>query len=145
MPVSERRATIAVAALVPLVSASLWLFGFRRTAQWVERSARKSPGTAAPVPVVVEEGVIALSRVRRYTPWTGRCLARSLSLWWILRRRSVAASLHLGVRVVDGKVDAHAWVVHEGRVLADSDAVWADFPAAFASTADLTFGKDLRY
>ena len=83
MPVSERRATIAVAALVPLVSASLWLFGFRRTAGWIKRSARDSSSAAAPMPVVLAEGVVALSRVRRYTPWTGRCLAQALSLWWL--------------------------------------------------------------
>jgi len=141
MSAGERRATVGMAALVPLVSTSLWLFGFRRTTVWIERSARDPRDPSAPLPLVVKEGVAAIGRVRRHTPWSGRCLARALGLWWILRRRGVAASLHLGVRMAEGKLDAHAWITHDGRVLADSDSVWTEFPGTFASDSTLTFER----
>lgn len=139
MPTAERRATLTAAAMVPVVSVSLWLLGFRRTAAWVERSARGA-GQAAHPDLVVREAAAALTRVRRYTPWTGRCLARALVLWWLLRRRGIVATLHLGTRMNDGQLDAHAWVMRDGRVLADSQSVLVDFPGAFASSGDLTFG-----
>lgn len=141
LPSRERRATLALAALVPVVSASLWVVGFKRTAGWVEWSARRGRGAVSPVPVVVGDGVAALSRVRRYTPWSGRCLARALGLWWLLRRGGVVAVLHLGVRMAAGELDAHAWVTHDGRVLADSESVWTDFPGSFASDGNLGFGE----
>jgi len=129
--------------LVPLVSTSLWLLGFRRTLSWVERTARANASGAAAhaASPVIKEGVAAIGRVRRHTPWSGRCLARALSLWWVLRRSGVIASLHLGVRMAGGKLDAHAWVTHNERVLADSDSVWTEFPGTFASDGHLTFGR----
>lgn len=86
--------------------------------------------------------MLAMKRVRRYTPWTGRCLARSLALWWLLRRRGIVAYLQLGVRTRQGHLDAHAWVTHEGRVLADSESVWTEFPGQFPADADLAFRRD---
>ena len=131
---------MAVTALVPIISASLWVMGFRKTVAWVKATApRDRRERSSETDAVVKEGSAAIARVRRYTPWSGRCLARALGLWWILRRRGVAASLHLGVRLKDRKLDAHAWVVHQGRVLADSDSVLTDFPASFSADADLTF------
>lgn len=132
---------MAVTALVPIISVSLWTLGFRRTVDWIKVTARRKNDVSSDVDVV-KEGVAALSRVKRYTPWSGRCLARALGLWWILRRRGVAASLHLGVRITDGKLDAHAWVVHQERVLADSDSVWTEYPGRFASGEGLTFIDD---
>jgi hypothetical protein len=142
LPSSERNATLAVASLVPVISVSLFAIGFRRTVQWVQQTAaRGARAETNDNSVIVEEGIAALKRVKRYTPWSGRCLARSLGLWWLLRRRGVTASLHLGVRIKDKQLDAHAWVTHADRVLADSDSVWKEFPGRFASD-DLAFTED---
>ncbi len=81
-------------------------------------------------------------------PWAGRCLARALSLWWILRWRGLDASLNVGVRLVAGELDAHAWVMLDGRVLADSATVGEQFSGTFRSAAgslsfsDQTSGRD---
>lgn len=116
---------------MPTVSVSLSVVGFRRTVSWLERTARHRTGD--PSVTVVCEGEAALIRVRRRTPWAGRCLSRALSLWWILRWQGVEASLNIGVRLVADKLEAHAWVVHAGRVLADSADVSEQFPGRFES------------
>jgi hypothetical protein len=137
----DRSTTLAAALLVPAVSISLSLAGLRRTVWWLEQTARHGPGE--PAATVVRESEAALVRVRRRAPWAGRCLARALSLWWILRRQGVFAELHIGVRTFDGKFEAHAWVVLDGRILADSAAVGQQFPGTFRSAAgSLSFGDE---
>jgi len=114
------------------VSISLTVAGFRRTLWWLEHTARRGPGGLVTA-TVVPESEAAIARVRRRTPWTGRCLARALSLWWILRWQGIQASLNIGVRLVGGELEAHAWVVHAGRVLADSAEVSRQFQGRFES------------
>jgi len=43
--------------------------------------------------------------------------------------------------MTEGKLDAHAWVTHDGRVLSDSHSVSTEFPGTFASDGHLTFGR----
>lgn len=138
---ADRSATLTLTLLVPLVSLSLTVLGFRRTLGWLARTANLPSRIGGPEHVV-QLGVAAMGRVRRYTPWTGRCLARALSLWWVLRRRGIDAKLNLGARVRDGVLDAHAWVTHQGAILADSNSVGADFPATFQAGNDLVFTRD---
>jgi hypothetical protein len=128
----DRTTTVVATLLVPTVSISLTVFGFRRTLSWLEHTAHLGPGDSTTA-ATVREGEAAVARVRRRTPWAGRCLARALSLWWILRWQGVDASLNLGVRLVANKLEAHAWVVHAGRVLADSADVSSQFSGRFES------------
>lgn len=140
LPPSERSTTLAVACLVPLVSFSLRFIGFPLTLRWIERTAQGAPLAIPPEPTVLDEATRALARVRRRTPWTGRCLARALSLWWVLRRRGLTASLNLGVRRTESGLEAHAWVVHAGQVIADSAVVAQAYDVQFASpTGRLSF------
>jgi hypothetical protein len=57
------------------------------------------------------------------------CLTRSLYLWWLLRRRGVRCELRIGVRMVDGALEAHAWVEHDGIPVNDRDDVGETFGA----------------
>lgn len=43
-------------------------------------------------------------------PVASTCLRRSLTLMRELHRLALAATLHIGVRDVDGTIEAHAWV-----------------------------------
>jgi hypothetical protein len=48
------------------------------------------------------------------------CLEQSLTLWWLLRRRGIAAELRVGARKDAGRFEAHAWVEFEGAILNDA-------------------------
>ena len=41
---------------------------------------------------------------------SSNCLDQSLVLWWMLRRRGVAADMHIGGRKEAANFEAHAWV-----------------------------------
>jgi len=131
----EKAATVTVACLVPIVSTGLWLLGFQRTLRWLERTAGGDEIEPRGSQDAIREWANAMARLRHRAPWTGRCLARSLALRWILRRQGIQASLSIGVRIVDGQLAAHAWVMADGRVLADSATVGEQFSGTFRSAA----------
>lgn len=48
------------------------------------------------------------------------CLAKSLTLWWMLRRQGVSSDLRIGVKTAHDHLQAHAWLELNGAVLNDS-------------------------
>jgi hypothetical protein len=50
------------------------------------------------------------------------CLEQSLVLWWLLRRRGIAAELRIGARKEFEHFEAHAWVEVGSAVLNDASA-----------------------
>jgi hypothetical protein len=52
--------------------------------------------------------------VKRATGLGGMCLARSLTLWALLRRRGIETELRVGYRKRDGGIEGHAWLEYEG-------------------------------
>jgi hypothetical protein len=50
------------------------------------------------------------------------CLEQSLVLWWLLRRRGIAAELRIGARKEFDRFEAHAWVEVNSAVLNDATA-----------------------
>ena len=77
----------------------------------------------------VADAIVGLERRGRHLPpfgvggplHVGGCLRRSL---WRLcggRRAGLPLAFHLGVRVVDGRVDAHAWLSLAGRPFLEPD------------------------
>ena len=50
----------------------------------------------------------------------GRCLIRSLLVFWLLKSRGEAAELFVGVRREVSALHSHAWIESRGRILIDS-------------------------
>jgi hypothetical protein len=63
----------------------------------------------------------------------GRCLRRSLLLYWLLRARGEAAELLIGVRKDAGTLQGHAWVEVQGRVFGDDPGTPGRFAALLRS------------
>jgi hypothetical protein len=53
----------------------------------------------------------------RLHPLRPTCLKKALVLFAMLARRGVKAQVIVGAAKTDGKLDAHAWIEHEGRVV----------------------------
>ena len=54
--------------------------------------------------------------------FAANCLEQSLVLWWLLRRRGIAAELRIGARKEFERFEAHAWVEVDSAVLNDTSA-----------------------
>lgn len=68
----------------------------------------------------VERAAWAVDRVVAFGPLRARCLARALVLRQLLDRRGITeAVVRIGVRRVEGRFDAHAWVELRGHVVGE--------------------------
>jgi hypothetical protein len=120
--------------LLPLMTLALWTLGFRR---WQAALSRLSPirtRAGKDKATLIGEGRATARLVdaaARHGPYRASCLPRSLTLWWLLRRRGIDGDLRIGVRKLAGQFQAHAWVEYHGAVLND----WPDVSQRFAAFA----------
>jgi hypothetical protein len=124
---AEKRFFLKAVILLPVFWLGLRLYGLARFQARLERSplvARQEPKL---------EELAALGRLvnaaAHYTFAPGTCLTRSLLLRRLLRRRGINADLRIGVRFVQGKLDAHAWVEYQGIPINDKQDVAQRFAA----------------
>lgn len=84
---------------------------FRHVAGWLGQVKQETPHT----PLPAHENQIAhigwsVRKMHRYTPWQSLCLVQALAGTMMLKRRGIASTLYLGVKMKDGGLDAHAWL-----------------------------------
>jgi hypothetical protein len=111
-----RRAAI----LLPLVRWSLHLRGYGKTFTSLQKRIQFRAKGTENRPEVREEVQATCRMVRaamRYSLVQFTCLEESLTLWYLLRKRGIAACLRIGVRKENEKFEAHAWVEHAGDAL----------------------------
>ena len=126
----DRWLTLELLISLPLLTAAMKLFGFRRTyaalgratAGRVQRAARRhgaeSNARSTPGQLVAHHiGAVVVHVNRHVLPYQSKCLQESTALWYLLRRRGYPAELLVGVRTLLGPLEAHAWVELESAVL----------------------------
>ena len=123
--------------LLPLVALSLRWRGFRETQAALERFLSKAnPGPdaalASKVAAVTAHMVNAADRHGLVHP---SCLAKSLTLWWLLGRQGIPSHLRIGIRKEKEKFEAHAWVEREGIALNEPEEHHHHYAAFDASLA----------
>lgn len=141
---SERRSALTALAALIQVRLTLRTLGFRRTQALLSRHvavARDAAALAVTTPdrTVAERIVRAVDRAAGCGPGLLRpsCLPRSMTLWWLLRRAGLPADLRIGVRRAADRLEAHAWVELEARVLGDQPDVQDRFRAFEGLLPDL--------
>jgi hypothetical protein len=124
---SERACLLRALRLLPAVRMSLRLIGTRRTQAWLARSY-KPPALSATRDEARIRQVVRMVRVaQRYHRFWSNCLSHSLTLWSLLRHEGFEADVRIGARLQNGKLQAHAWVEWQGRVLNDASDGMGDF------------------
>jgi hypothetical protein len=132
---------LQAAAALPLTRRRLRTGGYAAALRALERRARRPARLRLPG----SDGERAAAAARLVhaagARWPSRatCLPRSLVLRALLQRQGVAADLRIGVRLVDGRLEGHAWVEHAGVPLAqppDVAAHFAPFPGDLAAVGD---------
>lgn len=109
------------ALLLPVISLSLKIRGFRATQESLRRFL------AHPLQLLRENPARLLADAERtrltvrmvnaavHHAWrSSTCLEKSLALWWLLGRQGIASELRVGTRKVQDKFEAHAWVEYQG-------------------------------
>lgn len=130
---------LRAAVLLPFISLSLRLRGFRATQSSLQKrlpraltaSSDQSSGAQA------ESAALTARMVRSaaHRTWGNpACLEQSLALWWLLGRQGIASSVRIGTRKSEEKFEAHAWVECDGVALNEAEEPhqhYAAFDEAF--------------
>src|ERR1700681_4071281 len=130
---------LRAAALLPLVSLSLRLRGFRSTQASLQKridgavSSGCDPSDSAKAVRAAFAARMVRSAAFRNLG-TATCLEKSLVLWWLLGKQGIASSVRIGARKTGQKFEAHAWVECDGVALNEPEEVhkhYAAFDEAF--------------
>ena len=133
-----RKLFLRAIVLLPLVTLSLRWRGFRAT----QAALRRFLPNAIPEPdaaLASKEVAIAAHMVNaadRHGLVHPSCLAKSLTLWWLLGRQGIPSHLRIGIRKEKEKFEAHAWVERDGAALNEPDEHhhhYAAFDAALSA------------
>lgn len=108
LPGRDRALLIEAFATLVLVRGALRLLTIKRLRAWSGRLAHGN--------MPLERVVWAVHTASRYLPGT-TCLSSALALQRLLSSQGHATELHIGVARDPQGFAAHAWVLHEGRVL----------------------------
>jgi hypothetical protein len=114
-----RNLFLRAVVLLPLVTLSLRWRGFQATQVALQRflsDAHEERNTvlASKNTVVTAHMVNAADRHGLIHP---SCLAKSMTLWWLLGRQGISSHLRIGIRKENDKFEAHAWVERDGAAL----------------------------
>jgi hypothetical protein len=121
---SARGIFLRAVVLLPLVAMSLRWRGFKTTHAMLQAY----PSNANPQQdgVVVKSATVMTARMVNAADRHGlihpSCLAKSLTLWWLLARQGISSQLRIGTRKEGDKFQAHAWVEHDGAALNEPEA-----------------------
>ena len=109
--------------LLPLVTLSLRWRGFRATRELLQVSLSKA-NDKSDAALVSKDAALAARMVNaadQHGLVHPSCLAKSLTLWWLLGRQGIASHLRIGIRKENDKFEAHAWVERDGAALNEPD------------------------
>lgn len=131
---------LRAAMVLPLTEIGLRALGFQRCKQLAEKLFLQARPLPVLSPTLQRETALRVLRAVRsaelHGPAHPNCLERSMTLWWMLRRKGVEGELHIGARKEGPRFEAHAWVELGGEVLNDGADVhehYARFDAPLAA------------
>lgn len=107
--------------------ALLWLLAARLAVRLlsyatIKRLTARLTGRGAPAALSVDECALALRRALRVLPGSG-CLPQAIAADCLLRREGHDPRIVFGVALDGaGRLDAHAWVQHQGRTVIGGEA-----------------------
>lgn len=134
----ELRVLTTAAVVLPLVGFGLRALGLVRLRKWLQAWSPPLQGPHRLPPATLASLIGAAAN---HLPVSSTCLTRSLLLDWFLHRQGTASELRIGVRIVDARLDAHAWVECGGKPVNDSEDVSARYSPFEGSLSPASFAR----
>lgn len=114
-----RTATLEAALVLSAVRVGFVVVPARLTGPLLRRAC--APGVGSTSAAEVTEVVRGVERAARRIPGA-TCLSQALTAWLMLRRRSIASTLRIGVARADARLSAHAWLEHDGAIVLGAES-----------------------
>jgi hypothetical protein len=117
LPFIEKRLLFKSAFLLLTFRAGLSLFSFKSMLSYLDGIKQRKKKLKDANNPSEEKIVWVIDVVSRYVPYT-TCLSKALTAQVLLKRYGHFSNLHIGVVKNDkGKLDAHAWVESQGKII----------------------------
>lgn len=124
LPPADKILLVETLGLTVFIGVAFRLAGVPRTQACLRWWSQRRSLHNMPEPEAwITRAIRAQRMVRRATGLGGMCLARSLNLWALLRRRGVELELRVGYRTQKGNIEGHAWLEYAGAPVNESPAV----------------------
>jgi len=116
---ADRLLLLQSLVLIPAVSILLRILGLQPTLSVLDRLSRRRLRAMRPQSGLLDASAICrvVGTAARHGLFSATCLRQALALWFLLRRRGMAAELRIGVRKNADRLEAHAWVESNGLAL----------------------------
>ena len=109
----QRLLMLEAASLLGVSRFALLVLPFARIEPWLRRRPDAGPVDTATVLAVRQAVTVAARNV----PWSAVCLPQAMAAKAMLARRGQGSVLHLGATMVDGRLNAHAWLAAGGEIV----------------------------
>lgn len=114
----DRHLLVSTAILLGAIRLGLWLLPFQTLRRLLARIMQISTELQEPNQFSLNRAVWAVEVISWYTPGGVKCLARALATQVLLSRCGHQTQLRIGVaKDQEGKLEAHAWVENQGRIV----------------------------
>lgn len=126
LPAKDRRWLFQSVLLLPVIHLALLLLGYSRLQGMMEKLAplRSTKESVSDASLQRAREIARLvSIAAQHGPYKANCLRKSLLVWWFLRREGIPSEIRFGVRIVRGKIEAHAWLEYHSVIVNDSASV----------------------
>lgn len=117
LPFSHKLIFMKFSLLVPLVELGVKTVKFKRTFNLLKFFTTQNKTSVENEKSIVRRHANFLYLYHKQFPFLGKCLARSLSLWFLLARKGIETDLKFGMKKEDGEFLAHAWIEFNGEPL----------------------------
>ncbi|MCX7596683.1 MAG: lasso peptide biosynthesis B2 protein [Fischerella sp.] len=113
----ERNLLVTTFLLLGSIRLGLWLLPFKNLLKLLEKINQLSQRSHSTNQVTLSKIIWAVNAVTRYMPGV-KCLARALTTHVLMSQYGYAPQLRIGVaKAESGKLEAHAWIEYQGRVV----------------------------
>ena len=110
------------ASLFPVVEFGLRFAPFRTVPTHVRPQRQSGRKARDPMSAIPERAAYCVEVASRFYPFRPTCLKKALVLCWLLRRKGFDVQVQIGAARDRGRLDAHAWVEHQGRIILGAPA-----------------------
>ena len=120
----DRRLLFQAVLLLPILHIALFFLGYYRLHGIMERliplNRMDTRRSEAEVLQQARDTARIVAIAAGHGFFQATCLRRSLLVWWFLRRQGIQSRICFGVRMIDRKLEAHAWVEYNTIVVNDA-------------------------
>ncbi len=117
LPIAHKLIFIKIVFFVSFIQISLKTIKFKRTFRFLKFFTKENLRAPENERQIVRRHKNFQYLFHKQMPYLGKCLARSLTLWFLLKRKGIETDLKFGMKKKNNQLLAHSWLEYKSKVL----------------------------